>query len=109
MKKLFLFIICAILLFSLIGCSAKTQDSASAEYAKEYHELSDGTWECEGRTYKYRFEITGRMNSAKKDSTFVYLTNLETISFSQAWKAAGFGDSTEDYFAPEDAVLIEWR
>jgi hypothetical protein len=107
MKKLCLIVICAILVFSLIACSPKTQNGDGLDSLKEYHELEDGTWECEGRTYKYRFEISGRMSSAAKNSTFVYLTNLESISFSEAWKAAGFSSFSGDYFAPEDAVLVE--
>ena len=74
-----------------------------------YCELSDGTWQADGRIYQYRLEITGRMSNAAKDSTFVYLSNLENISFDQAWKAAGFSSNTEDYFSKEEAVLVDWK
>lgn len=70
--------------------------------------MSDGTWECDGHTYKYRLEISGRMPNAAVDSTFVYLSNVDTITFEQAWKAAGLSSNSEDYFAVEDAVLVEW-
>ena len=76
---------------------------------KTYYELSDGTYMAEDIIYRYKLEITGRMHGAAKDSTFVYLSNLETISFDRAWKAAGLGSNTEDYFAPEEAVLVEWN
>ena len=76
---------------------------------REYEELSDGTYLCEGQVYKYRLEITGRMNNAAKDSTFVYLSNIEEISFDRAWKAAGLSSSLDDYFSKEEAVLVEWR
>ena len=59
--------------------------------------------------YRYKLEITGRMHGATKDSTFVYLSNLEAIPFDRAWKAAGLGSNTEDYFAPVEAVLVEWN
>lgn len=75
---------------------------------KTYHALSDGTWQADGRNYKYRLEKSGRMPNAAVDFTFVYLSNLETITFEQAWKAAGFSSHTDDYFAPEEAVLVEW-
>ena len=75
---------------------------------KTYHALSDGTWQINGQNYKYRLEISGRMPSATVDATFVYLSNLETITFDQAWKAAGLSSHTDDYFAPEEAVLVEW-
>ena len=48
------------------------------------------------------------MQDASVDSTFVYLSNLEIITFEEAWKAAGFSSNTDDYFSTEDAVLVEW-
>lgn len=75
---------------------------------RTYQKKPDGTWECEGYSYKYRLEITGRMHSAAKDSTFVYLSNMEEITFDQAWKAAGLSSNSEDYFTPEEAVLVDW-
>ncbi len=67
----------------------------------------DGTWELDGITYKYRLEITGRMPNASVDTTFVYLSNLETITFEQALKSSGYSSNTADYFAVEDAVFVE--
>ena len=75
---------------------------------KTYYKNSDGTWQVEGKQYKYRLVITGRMHNAAVDSTFVYLSNLETITFDQAWKAAGLSSNKDDYFDAEDAVLVEW-
>ena len=74
---------------------------------KTYYELEDGTWMCDDVVYKYRLEITGKMPNAETDTTFVYLSNIEEITFDQAYKAAGVSSSTDDYFAPEDAVLVE--
>lgn len=90
------------------GCSADTGVRKTYEDGmKTYCEMDDGTWTCAGYTYKYRLEISGRMHSAAKDSTFVYLSNLEEIPFERAWKAAGLSSSREDYFPPEEAVLVE--
>ena len=75
---------------------------------KTYHQNTDGTWQTDGKTYLYRLKITGRMHDAVRDSTFVYLSNLKTITFDQAWKAAGFSSNSADYFSPEDAVLVDW-
>lgn len=75
---------------------------------KTYFRNTDNTWQVGGLNYKYRLVLTGRMPNAARDTTFVYLSNLEHITFEQAWKAAGFGNSTEDYFSIEDAVLVEW-
>ncbi|MCI5620592.1 MAG: M56 family metallopeptidase [Lachnospiraceae bacterium] len=73
----------------------------------KYYEMSDGTWKTDEYTYQYRLEITGRMGGgAVKDSTFVYLSNIENISFDQAWKAAGFSSNMNDYFDEKDAKLV---
>ena len=93
-------------LFKLAPESANIVNTYVTGY-KTYYELSDGTWQVDGRTYKHRLVITGRMHKAAADSTFVYLSNLENISFDRAWKAAGFSSSADDYFSPEEAVLVD--
>lgn len=72
----------------------------------KYYEMSDGTWKTDTHTYQYRLEITGRMGGANKDSTFVFLSNTENITFEQAWKAAGFSSNSNDYFKEEDAIFV---
>lgn len=73
----------------------------------EYYEMSDGSYMTEsGDTYKYRLVITGRMHAAARDSTFVFLSNIKDIPFDRAWKAAGFSSNTNDYYKPEDAILV---
>ena len=74
---------------------------------KTYLELTDGTWMCDGYVYKYRLEIKGRIPNAAMDSTFVYLSNIENISFEQAYLAGGLSSNLDDYFSPADAVLVE--
>ena len=109
MKRFFaLLLICLFLL--TVSCSKeatvkKTYDSGY----KTYYEMSNGTWMCDKHTYKYRLEISGRMPSAAEDSTFVYLSNVEEISFERAYMAAGLSSSTNDYFSPEEAVLVEMK
>ena len=85
---------------------AKTTAAVNGN-VKTYYEMNDGTWMCDDIVYQYRLEITGRMPNAAVDSTFVYLSNLKEISFEQAYKAAGVSSSSEDYFSPEEAVLVE--
>lgn len=72
-----------------------------------YHKMSDGTWQCNGNSYKYKLEVTDRMPNAVMDSTYVYLSNIEDIPFERAHKAAGFSSSTADYFSVEDAIFID--
>lgn len=69
--------------------------------------MKDGTWSCNDRSYEYRLERRGRLPNAGCDSVFVYLSNLPDISFEQAAKASGLSSDTADYFAAEDAVLVE--
>ena len=64
----------------------------------------EGTATC--YTYKYRMEVTGRLNNAVEDTTYVILSNIENITFEQAWKASGLSGDTADYFDPAEAVII---
>ena len=106
------FIICLLgltLLLNMAGCAKKEENKAEEGSLKTYSELSNGTYSCDGHIYKYRFEISGRIPNAAKNSTFVYLSNLPEISFEQAWEASGLSSSLDDYFSEEDAILVEQR
>lgn len=74
---------------------------------RTYYEMDDGTWMCDGISYQYRREISGRMPAAVTDTTFVYLSNIEDISFEKAYMAAGLSSNMDDYFSPGEAVLVE--
>lgn len=121
MKKIIRMILITLMLLSLFGCSqkepsvVKIYEITDLELAfeddelvtmVEYYEMSDGTWRTDTYTYEYRLEITGRMGGAAKDSTFVFLSNLENITFEQAWKASGFSSNMDDYFKEEDAKFV---
>ena len=71
-----------------------------------YYELSDGTWKTDDCTYKYRVELTGRLNKAEKNSTYVVLSNTRDITFEQAWKASGLSSNVDDYFNEKNAVIV---
>lgn len=108
MNKRLLAIVIAGVLLLLAGCGQTAQVTETVEgNMQTYLKMSDGTWKCGDRVYQHRFEITGRMPNAAVDSTFVYLSNLEDITFEQAWKAAGLSSDTADYFDPKDAVLVD--
>ena len=76
---------------------------------KKHYLLSDGTWECDGYGYKYMLEITGRLNNAVKDSTYIILSNNPDITFDMAWKASGLSSNSDDYFLSEEAVFVGGR
>ena len=108
LKKLLLILLCILLVFPVSGCAGDpAEKEAVAGNRKTYYAMSDGTWMCDDCIYKYRLEISGRMPNAAVDSTFVYLSNREEISFEQAFKAAGISSDLEDYFSPSEAVLVE--
>ena len=85
------------------GGTEKRVDETMEGNLKTYCRIEDGTWFCDGLFYQYRLEIS----NASNDTVFVYLSNLSDISFEQAWKALGLSSNTEDYFALEDAILVE--
>ena len=88
MKKILILLLCLLLTASITGCgtqSIKPIDTIEGNM-KTYSEMSDGTWQCDGHIYKYRLEISGRLSNAVKDSTYIYLSNIEDITFEQAWK-----------------------
>lgn len=107
MKRLIICLLSLILLLNIAGCAKKEENKVEESNLKKYSELSNGTYSCDEHIYKYRFEISGRMPNAAKNSTFVYLSNLPEISFEQAWKASGLSSSLEDYFSKEDAILVD--
>ena len=71
-----------------------------------YYEMSDGTWKTDGHTYQHKLVISGRLNNAVRDITYTILSNVENITFEQAWKASGLSSNIEDYFKIEDAVFV---
>ena len=75
---------------------------------KTYYKMSDGTWQWNGNSYKYKLEVTGRMPNAVMDSTYVYLSNIDDIPFERAYMAAALSSSTTDYFSVEEAVFVDF-
>lgn len=73
---------------------------------KTYYEMSDGTWKTDDHVYQHKLVITGRLNNAIKDTTYTILSNIEDITFAQAWKASGLSSNSNDYFEIEDAVFV---
>ena len=107
MKRFIIYVLSLMLLLNVAGCAKKEENKAEESSLKNYSELSNGTYSCDEHIYKYRFEISGRMPNAEKNSTFVYLSNLSEISFEQAWRASGLSSSLDDYFSEEDAILVD--
>ena len=108
MKRVALVPLCIMLVIVFSGCAKKAAVKNTIEgNMKTYYEMTDGTWMCDDHMYQYRLEINGRMPNAAVDSSFVYLSNIEEITFDQAYRAAGVSSNSNDYFSPETAVLVE--
>ena len=108
MKRVGLMLLCILLAITFSGCAKKTAVKNTIEgNMNTYYEMTDGTWRCDDHLYKYRLEINGRIPNAAVDSSFVYLSNIEEITFDQAYKAAGISSNSDDYYSPEEAVFVE--
>ena len=108
MKRIVLLLLCILSAVTLFGCARKAAVKNTVEgNMNTYYEMTDGTWMCDDHLYKYRLEITGRMPNAAVDSSFVYLSNIREITFDQTYRAAGVSSDSDDYFSPEEAVLVE--
>ena len=109
MKKIIAFFFSLVVMLTFVSCKKQDLEPINTIEGnmKTYYEMSDGTWQLDGYTYMYRLEISGRQPSAVKDTTYVYLSNIENISFQKAMMASGISSNTEDYFAIEEAVLVE--
>jgi hypothetical protein len=109
MKKLLAFLLSLVCVLSLAACfeqSPKIVNTTEGNI-KTYYEMSDGTWKLGEYTYEYRLEISGKMPNSDRDITYVYLSNVKDITFQRAMMASGLSSHTADYFAVEDAVLVE--
>lgn len=97
----------------VLQCDKTSADQVQAAYDNEefvitvsHCQMDDGLWMAEDYGYFYRLEITGRMHDAAKNTTYIVLSNTRSITFDQAWKAAGYSSNSEDYFDPRDAVIV---
>ena len=107
-KRAVLLLLCILSAAAFFGCEKKAAVKNTIEgNMNTYCEMTDGTWTCGGYSYKYRLEISGRMPNAAVDTSFVYLSNIPEITFERAYMAAGISSSSDDYFSPEEAVLVE--
>lgn len=108
MKRIVYILFCVLMTVTFWGCAKNADVKKTIDgNMKTYCEMTDGTWTCDDHSYKYRLEIKGRIPNAQVDSSFIYLSNIDEITFDQAYKAAGVSSNTNDYFSPEEAVLVE--
>lgn len=104
--------IAVIMLTVLTGCGAaapKAVNTYEPEMGNnvivEYTEMNDSTWQSGGRTYDYRIELTGKAQDSDTESTFVVLTNNNSLTFDQLAESMQRSDSA----SPDDAVVVEMK
>ena len=83
----------------------KAYDNEEFVFTKAHYQNDDGLWVADDYAYKYRLEITGRLNNAAKNTTYVVLSNRKDITFDETWKSE-LSSNTKDYFDPEDTVIV---
>lgn len=71
-----------------------------------FYEMKDGTFFANDTVYAEKFEISGRLNNAAVDTTYIILSNIGEISFEQAWKASGLSSNSQDYFKEKDLIFV---
>ena len=74
-----------------------------------YYEMSDGTWQADGRIYQQRLVVTGRLRNAVRDTTYIILSNVGDIPFERTWKASGLSSNMDDYFTAEEALFVAFQ
>ena len=109
MKKMIASILVLVCMLGIVGCGKKPLEPINVIEGniKTYYEMSNGTWQFDGYVYNYRLEICGRQPFAVKDTTYVYLSNVEDISYQEAMMASGLSSNMNDYFSIEEAILVE--
>lgn len=113
MKKVSVFLAIIMCFLMLTGCYRNSEENKVVETYENteesilmtYYQMSDGTWRTDDYTYQYRLVITGRLNNAVKDTTFIILSNTKDVTFDQAWKT-WLASGTKDLLAPKDAVIV---
>lgn len=71
-----------------------------------YCEMSDGTWQAEGYTYRYRLELSGTLPNAASSSVYTVLTNAPDFTFDKAAKSL-YSSNSDDWLDPEEAVIVD--
>ena len=89
-----------------VGLIEENIDNSKEVITTTYYEMSDGSWKSGDFSYKFRLELTGRLNNAEKDTTYILLSNKDDITFEQAWKASGLSSDLNDYFDVKDTKIV---
>jgi hypothetical protein len=120
-KKMVAFLAAGIMILSslsmLTACTANSNADSTSQAVeqvteeemltqKTYYELSNHSWRTDEGTYKYKLELSGELPNTNSRANFIVLANKEEIAFEEALAASGLSSSTQEYFKPEEAVIV---
>ena len=71
-----------------------TNNSMSGELVS-YVKNNNGTWRAEGKNYKSKITLKGKLPSSDKEVTYVVLTNDSNITFDEVAKSYYSSNSSE--------------
>lgn len=125
MKKLIIILLAAVIVICVTACSAKTPEikatfekTAEVDYSEPlsgetvrrvtYYEMTDGTYKANDIVYKYKLTLEDVMPNSDTKVKYVVLSNNKDITFDEAFMSSGFGSDLNDYFKPEEAVIVEY-
>lgn len=96
-----------------IGCGKANvvnvyEESTENGIVATYYEMSNGTWKCNDKIYKYRLELTGRTPNAVRDSQYAVLTNNDSLAFDEVSKSL-YSSLIEDSEVMKDSVIVEMK
>ena len=70
-----------------------------------HYSAQNGFWVTEdGKEYRYQYTLTGRMNNAVMDTTFIVLSNQEKVTFEQCVRDI-FSSNLDEHFKPEETII----
>lgn len=109
MKKMLISI--GLLAVLLTGCGKTDivrtyEKSEDAGITAAYYEIDNGTWKCDGVTYSFRLELSGRMPNAESDSYYTVLTDNKNLTFEDVSKSL-YGSLLEDSKIMEGSIIVE--
>lgn len=94
---------------SIVATYEHESDAAGYYVLISHYEMSDGTWRTDTGAYKYRLIIEGTQGSQQKKFDYIYLSNIEEISYHEAMMASGLSSYMPDYFDEATAKFVGFR
>ena len=97
MKKVVTLILASVFIASqLVACGQQVaQNTTATSNQPVSNETSNNIVAPDGTEYKYRFELTGRLPNAAKDSSYIVLTNNPNLTFEEVTKSLFSSDSAD--------------